>query len=60
MHYMLKAKVDRLARKFNFVQREAQKYKKNYGQLFGYSDFFGLIWGITAQTSYAEGRWHQN
>ena len=41
MYDMLSAKVDRLSRKFNFVQKKLKKNTENDGQLFGFADFGG-------------------
>ena len=38
---MLKAKVDRLVGKFNFVKEKTRKNAENNGQLFGYAEFAG-------------------
>ena len=76
MYGMLKATIDRLARKIDFVQKYPQKWlfwcariwvtwlwKDLDARPLTSGHFLGCpwkLWGITLQTSYMEGRLHQN
>lgn len=66
---MLKAKIDRLARKIDFLQKKKQKKTAIFlCTNLGYLTLEGpelqayprKVVGLTVQTSYVEGWWYQN
>ena len=76
MYDMLYVKVDRLTGKTFFLPKNTKKaffgghnsrvswlWMELYAKLLGLGQLLGCpwkLWGITVQTSYWEGRWHQN